>query len=65
MSSFVRWYRYFHEVKDRMFLFNEAKLCKLNKTFYLSPNENILITIHYLYNNESPDTSGYEVLYHL
>ena len=42
--SFVRWYRYFH-------------FASLNRTFNLSPHENIrtiaLVTIHYLYNNHS------------
>ena len=50
--SFVRWYSYFHSVKDEMFY--STRLCLVDRTFHLSPHENIctiaLITIHYLYN---------------
>ena len=49
--SFVRWYNYFHSVKDEMFY--STRLCSLNRPFHLSPHENIctiaLITIHYLH----------------
>ena len=43
---------YFHSVKDENVLFNSA-IASLNRTFHLSPHENILtialINIHYLY----------------
>ena len=44
---------YFHSVRDEMFY--STRFASLNRTFHLSPHENIctiaLITIHYLYNN--------------
>ena len=52
--KFVRWYSYFHSVKDKCSI--QLGFASLNRTFHLSPHENIctiaLITIHYLYNIE-------------
>ena len=47
----VRWYRYFHEVKESPIQGGEAKL---NRVFHLSTNENIctiaqMKNIHYLF----------------
>ena len=51
--SFVRWYSYFHSVKMKCSI--QLGFASLNRTFHLSPHENIstiaLITIHYLYNS--------------
>ena len=52
--SFVRWYIYFHSVKDESSI--QLGFALLNRTFYLSSHEYIctiaLITILYLYNND-------------
>ena len=49
--SFVQWKKYFHSVKDEMYI--QLGFASLNGTFHLSPHENIctiaLINIHYLY----------------
>ena len=52
--SFVQWNKYFHSVKDEMYIpFNSIGFASLNGTFHLSPHENIctiaLINIHYFY----------------
>ena len=48
-------------------IFNSA-IASLNRTFHLSPNENILtialIKIHYLYNNKPAKTASYRSWFH-
>ena len=64
--EFVRWYSYFHSVRDECSI--QLGVASLNRTFHLSPHENIctivLITIHYLYTSLWPGHSHHIVLIH-